>query len=585
MFIFQIVSKLFFVSFLMASATVFLQTPLWSQNQAPSRELQEYSIEELEQALAQKRPPKGGAIGNGGGIVKTPEGNLVPADFYFKVSDVKYPVYDQEFSFDDFPGLKEEYTLILDFLRVRSAGRIKPEMLNFLNDFRWVYVKEFFCHDQMSTTLPNEQVACSYTRNEFIRNDRGEVIRVQKVNVMELHKERFVALGQQHRGVFYQALKLVHERIHQDFKVADHDIISPIIEALNVIIPMLKQQRLYQGFASQRPQALTPQLLSVVENFQKHFNAIVFSNHGSPDYQAQMEFAIEVQGGGLVSRTSDQSTQDVKNYVSLDSIVKAINWTKIEDNIFVSTRMAMVAGYTEHEIGQSDPFTFALQEKFIALRPCFRNAFVGVVGNLDKVIECHGHQNQFVRLKIQELNFNGNNNQVENIYLETLDIDISGLKAKNINAVTSGSAIDKMMPTIQNSVLSINNNKATQSFEIENINLQGHLHLIPFDRDDGESQRLENLNLVVNPQLHRSRERNTNNDIKIYILRMTSDAVKPFRFDRNMIYELSSTKTHPYVNYKFHKTGAVWGISDTNDKVEDILWYDSYWTLIPVQKN
>src|SRR5688572_19884772 len=111
---------------------------------------------------------EGGGSTGGGSVVRNEQGELVPADVYFKSRGYQLPShYLHKLNLDDYPGLAGEITKLMQF--VENRARVDKPLRHKLEQFEFYATEKLSGDDVLSveTTGRLEQAAYTYTFREL----------------------------------------------------------------------------------------------------------------------------------------------------------------------------------------------------------------------------------------------------------------------------------------------------------------------------------------------------------------------------------------------------------------------------------
>jgi hypothetical protein len=245
---------------------------------------------------------EGGNSSGGGSVVRNDQGELVPADTYFKARHYKLPnSYLRKLTEADYPLLQDEMRKVGSLLRTRTRN---PNPLPKTGDRTSVeiYLTETLSGDDLlpvEAGLTAQQVSYTYAFREL--SDDFSVNRIRRI--IEIKPSIFDKLTARN-----QALIILHEMLHHE-SIGGHEVISPIIQSMSTLLAVRDRQ--HAGDRNPISEAEYQASVSM-ENLAKAINDC------EPDQDECLTLHVNRRGGGLDNLESKVSET---NFVGVDSVI------------------------------------------------------------------------------------------------------------------------------------------------------------------------------------------------------------------------------------------------------------------------
>lgn len=280
-------------------------------------------------ALSTPALATGGAGSSGGGSLVYVNGQLEPADLYSTVQ----PPQPENATPVDFKNYKDgvgAFQYALGFLKARSDGATDFSQWDFART-EFYFVPKLSGEDLLPVTagLPEVQVAYTYEMYDFSGQHQPKRI------IVELLQNLFDQLSPDN-----QALVLTHEFMHHK-SYGQHWVIAPIIQDLNVLIPLSHLQE-----AGNRA-LLTDAQLAASQDLQNILGSVT----GASDFVTRNGGGIVLAGpkaspdANFVGATSRLICHDDCVGVSGNTLVGSrveIQSTQASGNLFVRSNIELV---------------------------------------------------------------------------------------------------------------------------------------------------------------------------------------------------------------------------------------------------
>ena len=337
--------------------------------------------------------------GNGGGIIKTTDGNIAPADLYLDIKNEELPSSYHAFSFNDYPEMRDELQQMINFLNSRYIK--KPLIDLTLNDFS-IYFTDKLLQEIKYDVIPAvsfESVTFTYIHSQYNFNTFSSTLS----RVIELKKDGFDQLSSHH-----QALLLLHEILHHVRPEIYNQIsnryvlLSSLVKNLDIIWNRHLQQK--SGHYYQ----LTSEELEASKIIQ-----IILARYDSASEEYIQSLAVSNWGG--ISNNQDFSEN---NKIALDSVVMLNADTgirEVRDNKINGSNIKLVIFASVNDGG----------EEVV----CKNNRFSDLKLNRNIRLHCHNLQESI----IEKLYSTAAQDKADTAIMMTGTVSIRNVNFQNVN--------------------------------------------------------------------------------------------------------------------------------------------------------
>ena len=347
-----------------------------------------------------------GAGSSGGGSLVVVNGKLEPADLHYVPESDTIPSSYQKMDFKEYPLGLGAFQFALDFLKARSQGQ-KDFSTWDVEHTEFYFVPTLSGQDLLPVTagLPEKQV--SYTREIVDISGSNKPTRI----IIEILKDLFDQLSPE-----YQALVLTHEFMHHKH-YGQHSIISPLIQSLNVLLPLKHRQdagdRTILTDAEFEASTQLQNILAAVEG--SYFTGKTIRGGGGVFLGDIGDTGRVTETGNFIGVTSSimlvyaGGSIEASGNVVIDSNI-TLAQGKVDENTFINSQVSVDGGYFATVKGNW-------------LQNCVIDYLNG-----------SSQDNRFVDVQAHEVDIGSGKNEFEHVHtVRTLDVRGTGNKVHDLN--------------------------------------------------------------------------------------------------------------------------------------------------------
>lgn len=283
-----------------------------------------------------------GVRDGGGGSLVLENGKLEPADLHYNGQTDVIPATYVPVNFKNYPQAVEALNYAMAFLKGREINDHEGLFTDWdMEDTEFYFVPKLSGDDLLPVKPGMDEIQVAFTR-DIVDPTNDPLIRP----IVELLQGPFDQLEPR-----YQALVLLHELMHHK-PYGQHVVISPIIESLNVLLPLKHLQDAGDRSPLTDQQFNESQKLEKLMSAFEHAPAMNVTRNGGGLWEG-----VEPKGDhlfiGVTSTLSEQySNGSISNGILIDSHVTLDNCGKVNKNTFVRSNIdikcsALAASYPQ----------------------------------------------------------------------------------------------------------------------------------------------------------------------------------------------------------------------------------------------